>query len=72
MFVDGLFVGEVVMVEFLFVCFYVVWWVGNLVGKFVLVIGCGLIGILCFFVVWCVGVDLIVVIDFSLFMFKMV
>lgn len=68
---DGLSAGEAAMAEPLSVCLHAVCHAGNLVGKSVLVTGCGPIGILCILAARRAGADLIVATDLSPFTLKM-
>ncbi|MEO8245032.1 MAG: L-idonate 5-dehydrogenase [bacterium] len=64
---DGLTTGEAAMAEPLAVCLHAVNRAGPLLGKSVLVTGCGPIGVLCILAARRAGADLIVVTDLSHF-----
>ncbi|MBD8892562.1 L-idonate 5-dehydrogenase [Roseibium litorale] len=68
---DGLTEGEAAMAEPLAVCLHATRRAGNLVGKSVLVTGCGPIGILCILAARRAGADLIVATDLSPFTLSM-
>lgn len=68
---DGLTAGEAAMAEPLAVCLHATRRAGNLVGKSVLVTGCGPIGILCILAARRAGADLIVATDLSPFTLSM-
>lgn len=60
---DVFFLCDVVIVELVSVVWYVVCWVGDVVGWCVLVVGSGLIGVFVVVVFWLKGVVEIVVVD---------
>ena len=64
---DGLSAGEAAMAEPLAVCLHAVRRAGSLLGKAVLVTGCGPIGILCILAARRAGADLVVATDLSRF-----
>ena len=68
---DGLSAGEAAMAEPLAVCLHAVNRVGRLLGKSVLVTGCGPIGVLCILAARRAGADLIVATDLSAFTLAM-
>lgn len=68
---DGLSAGEAAMAEPLAVCLHAVRRAGNLVGKSVLVTGCGPIGVLCVLAARRAGADHIVATDLSDFTLDM-
>lgn len=68
---DGLTAGEAAMAEPLAVCLHAVRRVGPLMGKAVLVTGCGPIGVLCILAARRAGADLIVATDLSPFTLAM-
>jgi L-idonate 5-dehydrogenase len=68
---DGLTPGEAAMAEPLAVCLHAVGRAGPLLGKSVLVTGCGPIGILCILAARRAGADLIVATDLSAFTLAM-
>lgn len=68
---DGLSAGEAAMAEPLAVCLHAVRRMGPLLGKSVLVTGCGPIGILCILVARRAGADLIVATDLGEFTLDM-
>lgn len=68
---DGLTPGEAAMAEPLSVCLHATRQAGTMMGKSVLVTGCGPIGILCILAARRAGADLIVATDLSPFTLKM-
>ncbi|WP_035899163.1 zinc-binding dehydrogenase, partial [Labrenzia sp. DG1229] len=68
---DGLTPGEAAMAEPLSVCLHATRHAGTMMGKSVLVTGCGPIGILCILAARRAGADLIVATDLSPFTLKM-
>ncbi|WP_281929469.1 L-idonate 5-dehydrogenase [Roseibium album] len=68
---DGLTAGEAAMAEPLSVCLHATRQAGTMMGKSVLVTGCGPIGILCILAARRAGADLIVATDLSPFTLKM-
>lgn len=68
---DGLTAGEAAMAEPLSVCVHATRQAGTMMGKSVLVTGCGPIGILCILAARRAGADLIVATDLSPFTLKM-
>lgn len=68
---DGLTPGEAAMAEPLAVCLHATRQVGSMLGKSVLVTGCGPIGILCIVAARRAGANLIVATDLSNFTLKM-
>ncbi|CTQ59586.1 L-idonate 5-dehydrogenase [Roseibium album] len=68
---DGLTTGEAAMAEPLSVCLHATRQAGTMMGKSVLVTGCGPIGILCILAARRAGADLIVATDLSPFTLKM-
>ncbi|MBG6144866.1 L-idonate 5-dehydrogenase [Labrenzia sp. EL_142] len=68
---DGLTAGEAAMAEPLSVCLHAIRQAGTMMGKSVLVTGCGPIGILCILAARRAGADLIVATDLSPFTLKM-
>ena len=68
---DGLTAGEAAMAEPLAVCLHAVRRAGPLLGKSVLVTGCGPIGVLCILAARRAGADLIVATDLSAFTLAM-
>lgn len=68
---DGLTPGEAAMAEPLAVCLHAVGRAGPMLGKSVLVTGCGPIGILCILAARRAGADLIVATDLSAFTLAM-
>lgn len=68
---DGLTPGEAAMAEPLSVCLHATRYAGTMMGKSVLVTGCGPIGILCILAARRAGADLIVATDLSPFTLKM-
>ncbi|WP_306144661.1 L-idonate 5-dehydrogenase [Roseibium sp. MMSF_3412] len=68
---DGLTSGEAAMAEPLSVCLHAVRQAGDMMGKSVLVTGCGPIGILCILAARRAGADLVVATDLSPFTLEM-